>query len=96
VGVDDDDGDEALLVAGRSDAEAFGRFYSRRVDAVLAFFLRRTGDRELAASREGFEAVYLNHGDPSARAPHKSVIVGAVTLSMATLPNEQRPKPPAG
>src|SRR5271155_997439 len=49
VGVDDDHADEALLVAGRSDAEAFGLFYRRRVDAVLAFFLRRTGDRELAA-----------------------------------------------
>jgi RNA polymerase sigma factor (sigma-70 family) len=49
VGVDDDHADEALLVAGRSDAEAFGLFYARRVDAVLAFFLRRTGDRELAA-----------------------------------------------
>ena len=49
VGVDDDHADEALLVAGRSDAEAFGLFYGRRVDAVLAFFLRRTGDRELAA-----------------------------------------------
>jgi len=36
-------------VAARSDAEAFGLFYRRRVDAVLAFFLRRTGDRELAA-----------------------------------------------
>src|ERR1039458_7350860 len=49
VGVDDDRADEALLVAGRRDAEAFGLFYGRRVDAVLAFFLRRTGDRELAA-----------------------------------------------
>jgi RNA polymerase sigma factor (sigma-70 family) len=49
VGVDDDRADEALLVAGRRDAEAFGTFYRRRVDAVLAFFLRRTGDRELAA-----------------------------------------------
>ena len=36
-------------MAGRRDAEAFGIFYRRRVDAVLAFFLRRTGDRELAA-----------------------------------------------
>lgn len=36
-------------MAGRRDAEAFGLFYRRRVDAVLAFFLRRTGDRELAA-----------------------------------------------
>lgn len=46
---DDDRGDEQLLVAGRHDADAFGVFYRRRVDAVLAFFLRRTGDRELAA-----------------------------------------------
>jgi RNA polymerase sigma factor (sigma-70 family) len=49
VGAVDDKADEALLVAGKSDGEAFGRFYVRRVDAVLAFFLRRTGDRELAA-----------------------------------------------
>jgi len=41
--------DEALLVAARQTPEAFGRFYERRVDALLAFFLRRTGDRELAA-----------------------------------------------
>ena len=49
MGVEDDRSDEALLVAGRRDANAFGQFYERRVDAVLAFFLRRTGDRELAA-----------------------------------------------
>jgi RNA polymerase sigma factor (sigma-70 family) len=49
VGIDDDRADEALLVAGKLDAEAFGLFYSRRVNAVLAFFFRRTGDRELAA-----------------------------------------------
>jgi RNA polymerase sigma factor (sigma-70 family) len=41
--------DEELLAAARRDVEAFGVFYRRRVDAVLAFFLRRTGDRELAA-----------------------------------------------
>jgi RNA polymerase sigma factor (sigma-70 family) len=49
VGADDDRGDEQLLVAGKRDAEAFGVFYRRRVDAVLAFFLRRTADREIAA-----------------------------------------------
>ncbi len=49
VDADDDRDDEQLLVAGRHDMEAFGIFYSRRVDAVLAFFLRRTRDRELAA-----------------------------------------------
>jgi hypothetical protein len=49
VAADDDRADEALLVAGKRDVEAFGLFYRRRVDAVLAFFLRRNGDRELAA-----------------------------------------------
>ena len=49
MGVDEDPADEALLVAGRNDGRAFGLFYERRVDSVLAFFLRRTGDRELAA-----------------------------------------------
>lgn len=49
VSIEDDRADEALLVAGGRDAAAFGVFYRRRVDAVLAFFLRRTGDRELAA-----------------------------------------------
>jgi RNA polymerase sigma factor (sigma-70 family) len=46
---EDDRADETLLVIGKHDAEAFGVFYRRRVDAVLAFFLRRTRDRELAA-----------------------------------------------
>ena len=36
-------------MAGKRDADAFGLFYRRRVDAVLSFFLRRTRDRELAA-----------------------------------------------
>jgi len=48
------------------------------------------------ASREGFEVTYLNQQGPSAGAPHESVIVGTVTLSKATLPNGQNPKPPAG
>jgi RNA polymerase sigma factor (sigma-70 family) len=49
VGTDEDPADEALLVAGVADPDAFGVFYRRRVDAVLAFFLRRTRDPELAA-----------------------------------------------
>ncbi len=48
------------------------------------------------ASNEGFEVTYLNQRGPSAGAPHESVIVGTVTLSKATLPNGQSPKPPAG
>jgi hypothetical protein len=48
------------------------------------------------ASSEGFEVTYLNQQGPSAGAPHESVIVGTVTLSKATLPSGQNPKPPAG
>jgi hypothetical protein len=47
------------------------------------------------ASSEGFEVTYLNRQGPSTGAPHESVIVGTVTLSKATLPNGQNPKPPA-
>jgi hypothetical protein len=48
------------------------------------------------AASEGFEVAYLNRQGRSAGAPHESVIVGTVTLSKATLPNGQKPKPPAG
>jgi hypothetical protein len=47
------------------------------------------------ASSEGFEVTYLNRQGP-AGARHESVIVGTVTLSAATLPNGQTPKPRAG
>ena len=40
-------GDDALLLS--RDPEDFGRFYDRYVDALLAYFERRTGDPELAA-----------------------------------------------
>jgi hypothetical protein len=46
-------------------------------------------------SSEGFEVTYLNQQRPSASAPHESVIVGTAALSKATLPNGQKPKPPA-
>ncbi len=39
--------DDALLTSG--DAEDFGRFYDRYVEAVLGYFMRRTGDPELVA-----------------------------------------------
>ena len=48
------------------------------------------------AAREGFEVTYLNRQAPSVSAPHESVILGTVTLSKATLPNRQNPKPPIG
>lgn len=53
--------DADLLVQAREDGEAFGVFYERHIDAVLAFFLKRVRDRELAAdlSAETFAAALI-------------------------------------
>src|SRR3954465_12746794 len=53
--------DEDLLQATPDDPEAFGIFYRRHVEAVLAFFRVRTGDPELAADlmAETFAAALL-------------------------------------
>jgi RNA polymerase sigma-70 factor (ECF subfamily) len=47
----DDDGvtDESLLVAARSDGEAFARFYRRHAPVLLGYLVRRTRDPELGA-----------------------------------------------
>jgi RNA polymerase sigma factor (sigma-70 family) len=41
--------DEALLIAARTDAEAFTRFYRRHAAPVLGYLVRRTRDPELGA-----------------------------------------------
>ena len=41
--------DEELLVASVGDEEAFAAFYRRYARPLTGFFLRRTGDGELAA-----------------------------------------------
>src|SRR5829696_10143607 len=41
--------DEELLVASVSDEEAFAAFYRRHARPLAGFFMRRTGDAELAA-----------------------------------------------
>jgi RNA polymerase sigma-70 factor (ECF subfamily) len=46
---DDARTDEELLAASRENPEAFGAFYRRHEDIVLAYMLRRTRDPELAA-----------------------------------------------
>ncbi len=43
------DDDDRQLVAAVSDASAFAAFYRRYEPAMLAYFLRRVGDPELAA-----------------------------------------------
>jgi RNA polymerase sigma factor (sigma-70 family) len=47
--------DDAQLLAARShgDADAFAAFYRRHLPRVVAFALRATGDRELAADLTG-------------------------------------------
>jgi RNA polymerase sigma factor (sigma-70 family) len=58
---DDPRSDDDLLGATPTDPEAFGVFYRRHVDAVLAFHRVRTGDPELAADlmAETFAAAML-------------------------------------
>ncbi len=53
--------DDQLLMAAARDGAAFTAFYQRYERATLAFFLRRTGDAELAAdlTAEVFAAVLL-------------------------------------
>jgi hypothetical protein len=41
--------DEELLVASVGDEEAFAAFYRRHARPLAGFFMRRTGDGELAA-----------------------------------------------
>jgi RNA polymerase sigma-70 factor (ECF subfamily) len=45
----DERSDDDLLAATRAEPEAFAVFYRRHVDALLAYFARRTRDAELAA-----------------------------------------------
>lgn len=47
--LDDPRSDAQLLRAARRDPEAFGTFYVRHADAVLAFFARRTACAQTAA-----------------------------------------------
>jgi RNA polymerase sigma-70 factor (ECF subfamily) len=47
--VDDAVTDETLLIAARTDAEAFTRFYRRHATPVLGYLVRRTRDPELGA-----------------------------------------------
>jgi hypothetical protein len=45
----DERSDDDLLAATRVEPEAFAVFYRRHVEALLAYFARRTRDAELAA-----------------------------------------------
>ena len=58
---DSDPTDEQLLLATATDPAAFEAFFRRRSEEVLAYFMRRTGDPEVAADlmAETFAAALL-------------------------------------
>jgi RNA polymerase sigma factor (sigma-70 family) len=73
---DDERDDRQLLDAARGgDGQAFGAFYRRRRDVVLAYVGRRTGDPELAADllAETFAAALLAVLDRARELPREPV-----------------------
>jgi len=69
-----DHDDRELLRRARSDPEAFGQFYRRHVDWVLAFLARRVDDREavadLAAESFAQALIGLPRFDPERGSPN--------------------------
>jgi RNA polymerase sigma factor (sigma-70 family) len=72
--------DEADLLRqiAAGDDDAFSRFYREHLDAVVAFFKRRVGDRELAfdLTAETFAAVVVSAGAYSGDAPPVAWLFG--------------------
>ena len=72
--------DEAGLLRriAAGDDDAFSMFYREHLDAVVAFFQRRVGDRELAfdLTAETFAAVVVSAGTYSGDAPAVAWLFG--------------------
>jgi RNA polymerase sigma factor (sigma-70 family) len=71
--------DERLLEQiARGDEDAFSLFYREHLDAVVAFFRRRVGDRELALdlSAETFAAVVVGAGSYTGDGPAVAWLFG--------------------
>ena len=60
------------------DEDAFSAFYREHLDAIVAFFARRVGDRELAfdLTAETFAAVVVSAGSYSGDAPAVAWLFG--------------------
>jgi RNA polymerase sigma-70 factor (ECF subfamily) len=91
MGRRDEDDDNALLgryIAG--DADAFVVFYRRHLAAVVGFFLRRTGDRELAAdlTAEVFAAALL--AAPRYRPGERPALAWVYGIAANKLANSRR------
>jgi RNA polymerase sigma factor (sigma-70 family) len=72
-----DEGDLLQRIAAGED-DAFSAFYREHLDAVVAFFKRRVGDRELAfdLTAETFAAVVVSAGAYSGDAPPVAWLFG--------------------
>lgn len=69
---------DLLRRIARGDDDAFSVFYREHLDAVVAFFARRVGDRELALdlSAETFAAVVVSAGTYAGDAPAVAWLFG--------------------
>lgn len=72
------DGESQLRHIAAGDDVAFSAFYREHLDAVVAFFLRRVGDRELAfdLTAETFAAVVVSAGSFRGEAPAEAWLYG--------------------
>jgi RNA polymerase sigma-70 factor (ECF subfamily) len=75
--VQSDEADVLRRIA-RGDDDAFSVFYRQHLDAVVAFFHRRVGDRELAfdLTAETFAAVVMSAGSYAGDAPPVAWLFG--------------------
>jgi RNA polymerase sigma factor (sigma-70 family) len=83
----DDAPDETLLAQARFEPSAFGAFYRRHEDRVLAYFLARVGDPEVAAdlTAETFAAALAAAGRfrPRKKKPAAAWLFGIARNNLA-------------
>jgi RNA polymerase sigma-70 factor, ECF subfamily len=86
---------ELLAATARGDADAFAAFYRRHLARVVAYALRATGDRELAADLTGEVFAAALAACARYRADHESAApwllgAGAALAAVEQLPADQR------
>ena len=79
--------DSELLAAATATPEAFGEFYDRHAEAILAFAYRRTGDAATAAdiTAEVFAAAFAKRGSfRDTGTPARAWLYGIARRQLAT------------
>jgi len=88
-----DETDAALLLHAHAGPSAFGVFYGRHVNSVLAFHMRRTGCAQTAAdlTAETFAAAYLARRKfREGPAPARAWLFGIARRQLGTFARRQR------